>query len=60
MAALRERSPAPVAYAEIPYAQHAFDVFGSAHGRYTAEAITRFLEWVRAEKAKAVATEEVG
>lgn len=61
VAALRAQSPAPVAYAEIPYAQHAFDIFGSAHGRYTAEAITRFLEWVRAEKAEAVAAEdEVG
>lgn len=61
VAALRAQSPAPVAYAEIPHAQHAFDIFGSAHGRYTAEAITRFLEWVRAEKAEAVAAEdEVG
>ena len=61
VAALRAQSPAPVAYAEIPYAQHAFDIFGSAHGRYTAEAITRFLEWVRAEKAEAVTAEdEVG
>ncbi|KIU16996.1 alpha/beta hydrolase [Mycolicibacterium llatzerense] len=57
VAALRERSPAPVAYAEIPHAQHAFDIFGSAHGRYAAEAITRFLEWVRAEKAKVVDAE---
>lgn len=53
VAALREQSPAPVAYAEIPNAQHAFDIFGSAHGHYTAEAITRFLEWVRAEKGHA-------
>ncbi|MDR3663226.1 MAG: alpha/beta hydrolase [Mycobacterium sp.] len=53
-AALREKSPAPVAYAEIPHAQHAFDIFGSARGHYTAEAITRFLEWVRAGKAAAV------
>ncbi|MUL47384.1 alpha/beta hydrolase [Mycobacterium sp. CBMA293] len=61
VAALREESLGPVAYAEIPNAQHAFDVLGSAHGRYTAEAITRFLEWVRAEKAKALApADEVG
>ena len=50
-AALRETSTAPVAYAEIPHAQHAFDFFGSAHGHYTAAAIGRFLEWVRAGKA---------
>ncbi len=50
-AALREESRAPVAYAEIPDAQHAFDFFGSAHGHYTAQAIGRFLEWVREGKA---------
>ncbi|MEZ0053360.1 acetyl esterase/lipase [Mycobacterium sp. MAA66] len=50
--ALRQVSKAPVAYAEIPYAQHAFDVFGSAHGHYTAQAIGRFLEWVRAGRAE--------
>ncbi|MUL63369.1 esterase [Mycobacterium sp. CBMA 234] len=61
VAALREESLEPVAYAEIPNAQHAFDVLGSAHGRYTAEAITRFLEWVRAEKSKALTpADEVG
>jgi len=48
VAALRKVSNAPVAYAEIPHAQHAFDFFGSAHGHYTAQAIGRFLEWVRA------------
>jgi acetyl esterase/lipase len=51
VAALREVSKAPVAYAEIPHAQHAFDFFGSAHGHYTAEAIAHFLEWVRAGNA---------
>ena len=50
-AALREVSTSPVAYAEIPDAQHAFDFFGSAHGHYTAQAIGRFLEWVREGKA---------
>jgi acetyl esterase/lipase len=47
-AALRQVSAEPVAYAEMPYAQHAFDFFGSPRGHYTAEAIERFLSWVHA------------
>lgn len=47
VAALRSVSDSTVAYAEIPGAQHAFDIFGSAHGQYAAEAIAQFLEWVR-------------
>ena len=50
-ATLREVSKAPVVYAEIPAAQHAFDFFGSAHGHYTAVAIAEFLSWVRASRA---------
>ena len=45
--ALREKSNAPVVYAEIPHAQHAFDFFGSPHGHYTADAVEKFLNWVR-------------
>ena len=48
VAALRAVSRSAVAYAEIPGAQHAFDIFGSSHGQYTATAVTRFLDWVRA------------
>ncbi|BBY99013.1 alpha/beta hydrolase [Mycolicibacterium fallax] len=47
VAALTPASTAPVVYAEIPGAQHAFDLFGSSHGHYTAVAIARFLDWVR-------------
>ncbi|BBZ65407.1 esterase [Mycolicibacterium insubricum] len=47
VAALEPVSQAPVVYAEIPGAQHAFDIFGSSHGHYTAVAIARFLDWVR-------------
>jgi acetyl esterase/lipase len=50
VAALREVATAPVVYAEIPYAQHAFDIFGSPHGHYTADAVETFLNWVLAEK----------
>jgi acetyl esterase/lipase len=48
--ALKEKSDNPVAYAEIPHAQHAFDFFGSPHGHYTATAVAHFLDWVRATR----------
>lgn len=50
VAALREVSTAPVVYAEIPYAQHAFDFFGSPRGHYTADAVEKFLNWVLARR----------
>jgi acetyl esterase/lipase len=43
---LRSVSKAPVAYAELPSAQHAFDIFGSPRAHQSAEAIARFLSWV--------------
>ena len=46
VAALRPVSKSPVAYAELPYAQHAFDIFGSPRAVQSAEAVTRFLSWV--------------
>ena len=52
VAALREVSDEPVAYAEVPHAQHAFDFFGSPRGHYTAEAIERFLSWVHARSQR--------
>ncbi|HEX5143747.1 MAG TPA: alpha/beta hydrolase [Mycobacterium sp.] len=48
--ALREVSEAPVVYAEIPGAQHAFEIFGSSHGQYTAAAVQKFLDWMRAKR----------
>jgi acetyl esterase/lipase len=48
--ALKEKSDNPVAYAEIPHAQHAFDFFGSPHGHYTAAAVAHFLDWVKATR----------
>jgi acetyl esterase/lipase len=48
---LRKVSSSPVAYSEIPHAQHAFDFFGSPRGHYTAEAIERFLSWVHAKNS---------
>ena len=41
---LRTVSAQPVAFAELPYAQHQFDAFGSVRTRHTVNAIERFLQ----------------
>ena len=43
---LRSVTKSPVAYAELPYAQHAFDIFGSPRAHQAADAVARFLSWV--------------
>jgi acetyl esterase/lipase len=48
---LREVSAQPVVYAELPGAQHAWDVFRSVRAMESVQAVTRFLEWVRATTA---------
>ncbi|TVS86984.1 alpha/beta hydrolase [Mycobacterium helveticum] len=45
---LRAVSKSPVAYAELPGAQHAFDIFSSPRAHQSAEAVARFLSWVYA------------
>ena len=54
---LRKTSRQPVVYAEIPYAQHAFEVFHSLRTRHAVDAVGRFLDYVhegwRAERAAA-------
>ncbi len=45
--ALRDVSREPVVYAELPGAQHAFDVFHSPRSRHAVNATARFLEYVR-------------
>jgi acetyl esterase/lipase len=51
--ALRKVSTSPVAYAEIPHAQHAFDFYyGSPRAHYTARAVEEFLSWVHAKRQK--------
>ncbi len=42
-AKLREISRQPVVYAELPCAQHAFDIFGSARAAHAAVAVEQFL-----------------
>lgn len=46
-AALRSASGAPVVYAQLPGAQHAFDMFASVRARTCAQEIEAFLDWVR-------------
>ncbi len=48
VAALRARSREPVAYGELPGAQHAWDFFHSVRCRASVRAIASFLEWQRA------------
>lgn len=45
---LREVSRQPVVYAELPCAQHAFDIFGSTRAAHTAVAVEQFLAEVYA------------
>jgi acetyl esterase/lipase len=45
---LRAVSKQPVVYAELPYAQHAFDIYASLRTRHTVRAVERFLAFVRA------------
>lgn len=42
-ARLKEVSRQPIVYAELPYAQHAFDIFGSARAAHAAVAVEQFL-----------------
>lgn len=44
-AKLRAVSDSPVVYAEIPGAQHAFDVFPSVRSSQVVQHVARFLEW---------------
>jgi acetyl esterase/lipase len=46
---LRKESTAPVVYAELPLAQHAFDILPSVRAAHTARAVDRFLAVVRSE-----------
>ena len=41
---LRTTSREPVAYAELPLAQHAFDIFHSPRADNTVHAVTHFVE----------------
>jgi hypothetical protein len=46
-------SKQPVAYAELPGAQHAFEIFHSVRTDHTAHAVGHFLEWAHAQWLRA-------
>jgi acetyl esterase/lipase len=48
---LRSVSARPVVYAELPGAQHAWDVVRSVRAMESVQAVARFLEWARAADA---------
>jgi len=52
VAALRKVSTAPVAYAELPLTQHAFDVLASLRCQATTSGVAAFLDAARAARAK--------
>jgi acetyl esterase/lipase len=53
-ARLREVSREPVVYAELPCAQHAFEIFGSARAAHAAVAVEQFLAEVYAKRPVSV------
>jgi acetyl esterase/lipase len=59
-ARLREVSRNPVVYAELPFAQHAFDIFGSARAAHSAVAAEQFLAEVYASDRRCVRQQAVG
>lgn len=48
---LRAVSRSPVVYAELPGAQHAWEIFRSVRAMHTVHAVTQFLEWVHAQRS---------
>ncbi len=46
---LREINPGKVTYLELPWTQHAFEVFGSVRARHVIRGIGRWLDWHRAQ-----------
>ena len=50
-ARLREVSRQPVVYAELPFAQHAFDIFGSVRATHAAVAVEQFLAEIYERRA---------
>jgi acetyl esterase/lipase len=57
---LRKSSSSPVVYAELPLAQHAFDILPSVRAAFTARAVERFLAVVRTQHGGPTPAEAVG
>jgi acetyl esterase/lipase len=56
---LRKASNQPVVYAELPEAQHAFEIFPSVRTHATVHAVERFLAVVRSQRGGATPAEAV-
>ncbi|WP_374999511.1 alpha/beta hydrolase fold domain-containing protein [Aeromicrobium sp. CTD01-1L150] len=56
VARLREQSGSTVTYAELPGAQHAFEVFSSIRSQHATAAAQRWLQWHRATKGSAMSS----
>ena len=56
---LRKASGQPVVYAELPGAQHAYEIFPSVRAHATAYAVERFLAVIRSERGGATPAEAV-
>ena len=54
---LREVSRQPVAYAELPGTQHAFDIFPSIRSAAVTRGVERFLRWTYDAAIRAAADE---
>jgi acetyl esterase/lipase len=46
---LRAINPGKVTYLELPWTQHAFEVFGSVRARHVIRGVGRWLDWHRAQ-----------
>ncbi|RAV16995.1 alpha/beta hydrolase [Mycolicibacterium sp. GF69] len=57
VAKLRDVSTQPVVYAELPFAQHAFDMLGSARAAHAAVAVEQFLAEVYANRQQSTESE---
>jgi acetyl esterase/lipase len=55
---LRAVSEQPVAYAELPGTQHAFDVFPSIRSAAVVRGVDRFLRWAYDDAVRAAAAAE--
>jgi acetyl esterase/lipase len=53
-ARLRDVSRQPVVYAELPFAQHAFDIFGSVRAAHAAVAVEQFLAEIYSKRPVSV------
>jgi acetyl esterase/lipase len=51
---LREVSRQPVVYAELPFAQHAFDIFGSVRAAHATVAVEQFLAEIYSKRQVSV------